>query len=48
MPFKKVGPNDWVSPSGKHYNAKQIALYHATDGFKHKPKKKTRKRKKAK
>jgi hypothetical protein len=44
MPFKKVGPDDYVSPSGRHYSKKQIALYYATDGFKRKPKKKTKKK----
>lgn len=33
MPFKKVGPNDYVSPSGRHFNAAQVKLYHAHDGF---------------
>ena len=33
MPFKKVGKNDYVSPSGRHFNQKQVNLYYATDGF---------------
>ena len=33
MPFKKVGANDYVSPSGRHFNKAQVALYHAHDGF---------------
>lgn len=36
MPFKKVGRNKYVSPSGKKYTKKQVALYYATDGFKKK------------
>lgn len=38
MPFKKVGPNKYQSPSGKTFTKKQVALYHATDGFKKAPK----------
>ena len=34
MPFKKVGPNKNVSPSGKVFTDKQVKLYYATDGFK--------------
>lgn len=37
MPFTKVGKNDYKSPSGRHFNGKQVALYYATGGFKHKP-----------
>jgi hypothetical protein len=44
MPFKKVGPNDYVSPSGKHFTAKQVKMYYATHGFKDKPKKKRKKK----
>lgn len=33
MPFKKVGNNKNVSPSGKIFTDKQVALYHATGGF---------------
>lgn len=33
MPFKKVGKNKNVSPSGKIFTDKQVALYHATGGF---------------
>jgi hypothetical protein len=33
MPFKKVGPDKYKSPSGKSYNKKQVRLYYATDGF---------------
>lgn len=42
MPFKKVGPNKYKSPSGKTFSKKQVALYYATDGFKKKPRKKRR------
>lgn len=38
MPFKKVGPDDYVSPSGRHWTKAQVRLYHATGGFKKKPK----------
>ena len=34
MPFKKVGKNKNVSPSGKVFTDKQVKLYYATDGFK--------------
>lgn len=40
MPFKKVGSNDYTSPSGKHWTKKQVVAYYATDGFKKKTKKK--------
>jgi hypothetical protein len=38
MPFKRVGPDDYVSPSGRHWTKAQVRLYHATKGFKKKPK----------
>ena len=44
IPFKKVGPDDYVSPSGRHFNKKQVAAYYATNGFKRKPKKRKKKR----
>jgi hypothetical protein len=44
MPFKKVGPNRYVSPSGRKYTKKQVAAYYATEGFKRKPSKKKKKR----
>ena len=44
MPFRKVGPNDYVSPSGRHYTTKQVKAYYATGGFKRKVRKKRRKR----
>lgn len=34
MPFTQVGPDDYVSPSGKHFSKKQVEMYYATDGFK--------------
>jgi hypothetical protein len=37
MPFKKVGENKNVSPSGKTFTDKQVKLYYATDGFTKKP-----------
>jgi hypothetical protein len=33
MPFKKVGKNRNVSPSGRVFTDKQVRLYYATDGF---------------
>ncbi len=33
MPFTKLGPNLYRSPSGRRYTKKQVALYYATDGF---------------
>ena len=39
MPFKKVSKNAYKSPSGRTFTKKQVALYHATDGFKKKSKK---------
>lgn len=29
MPFKKVGTDDYTSPSGRHFNGAQVRLYHA-------------------
>ncbi len=40
MPFKKVGKNEYVSPSGRKFTAKQVKLYYATKGFTQEPKKK--------
>lgn len=39
MPFKKVGKNRNVSPSGREFTDAQVRLYYATDGFKKSPKK---------
>ena len=33
MPFVKVSPNKYKSPSGKKYTKKQVKLYYATEGF---------------
>jgi len=33
VPFRKVGRDDYVSPSGKHYTARQVRAYYATGGF---------------
>jgi hypothetical protein len=43
MPFTKIGPNKYKSPSGKVFTKKQVALYHATNGFKKKPKRRVKK-----
>ncbi len=32
MPFKKVGKDDYTSPSGRHYNGAQVRLWHAGGG----------------
>jgi hypothetical protein len=37
MPFRKVGADDYVSPSGRHWTSAQVRLYHATKGFKKTP-----------
>ncbi len=29
MPYKKVGPNDYVSPNGNHINNSQLRLWYA-------------------
>ena len=39
MPFKKVGPNEYTSPSGRRFTKKQVSMYYATDGFTKKPNK---------
>lgn len=38
MPFKKVAKGKYASPSGKTFNAAQVAMYYATKGFKEQPK----------
>ena len=43
MPFKKVAPNDYKSPTGKDFTKKQVEAYYATDGFKFKVKKSKKK-----
>lgn len=45
MPFRKVGPNRFKSPSGKTYTAKQVKAYYATQGFKREPSKPKKRRK---
>jgi hypothetical protein len=32
MPFKKVGKNKYVSPSGRKYNEAQVRLWYAQGG----------------
>jgi hypothetical protein len=39
MPFRKVGPNKYVSPSGRKFTKKQVKMYYATGGFKKKKRK---------
>ncbi len=43
MPFTKVGPNEYVSPSGKHWTKKQVIAYKASGGTFSKAKKKAKK-----
>lgn len=33
MPFKKVGPNRYKSPSGRTWTKKQVIAYHASEEF---------------
>jgi hypothetical protein len=50
MPFQKVAPDKYVSPSGRKFTKKQVVAYYATDGFtkgrivdkKNKPKKRAK------
>jgi len=42
MPFKKIGKNEYKSPSGRIFTSKQVKLYYATEGFTKKPKRKTK------
>ena len=44
MPFKKVAPNKYKSPSGRTFTKKQVEAYYATGGFK-RPVRKSAKRK---
>jgi hypothetical protein len=37
MPFKKVGTDKYVSPSGRKFTGDQVKLYYATEGFTKKP-----------
>ena len=48
MPFKKVGKNKNVSPSGRIFTDAQVKLYYATDGFKKSKLSKSRRRKRKK
>lgn len=34
MPFNKIAPNKYKSPSGRTFSKKQVIAYYATDGFK--------------
>jgi hypothetical protein len=42
MPFKKVGPNKYKSPSGHTFTRKQVVAYYATGGFRKPVRKKRR------
>lgn len=37
MPFTKVAPDKYKSPSGKTFDTAQVKLYYATNGFKQSP-----------
>lgn len=39
MPFTKTSSGDYTSPSGRHFTAKQVRLYYATNGFNKPPRK---------
>jgi hypothetical protein len=41
MPFEKVSADDYVSPSGRHYTARQVRAYYASDGWQRAPHVKT-------
>lgn len=43
MPFTKIGPDKYRSPSGRIFTARQVRLYYTYNGF---PKQKQRKRSK--
>lgn len=43
MPFKKIGPNKYRSPSGRIFTLKQVKAYYATQGFKREPRKRKKK-----
>lgn len=32
MPFRKVGKDDYVGPSGKHFTLKQVVRYYSLGG----------------
>lgn len=34
MPFKKIWPNKYKSPSGRTFTSNQVKAYYATNGFK--------------
>lgn len=36
MPFVKVGPDRYRSPSGRIFTLKQVVAYYATNGFRRK------------
>jgi len=44
MPFKKIGPNTYVSPSGRRYTSKQVQAYYASGGTFAKAAKKAKKK----
>jgi len=44
MPFTKIGPNKYRSPSGRIFTKKQVIAYYASGGFK-RPIRKRKKRK---
>ena len=40
MPFRKLKHGKYVSPSGRKFTKRQVAMYYATGGFKKAPKRK--------
>jgi len=48
MPFRKVAPNKYKSPSGRSFTKKQVEAYYATDGFKRPVRHKNKSKKKQK
>ena len=47
MPFHKVGPNKYKSPSGRSFTGPQVKLYYASGGFNPAKMKKMRVKKKS-
>ena len=48
MPFRKIGPDEYISPSGKHWTKTQVIAYYASNGKFDKAKKKRKKKKRKK
>ena len=48
MPFTKVGPNRYVSPSGRRWTGAQVRLYYATNGFSQRIRRRRKQKRKSK